>query len=102
MTVCRETSRAAASSACDSPRWARCSRTRFRTDVKVALLDPNVKEALLLVPGRSGGQARVDGDDRAGEGAGVGTAQPGDGRRDLARLEQAAQQGLSREGLLAG
>src|SRR5579862_5346860 len=29
ITVCRDTPRAAASSACDRPRWVRCSRTRF-------------------------------------------------------------------------
>jgi hypothetical protein len=30
ITVCRDTPSAAASSACDSPRAVRCSRTRFR------------------------------------------------------------------------
>src|SRR6185437_10863765 len=35
ITVCRDTPRAAASSAWDSPRWVRCSRTRFLMHVKV-------------------------------------------------------------------
>src|ERR1700735_731419 len=100
MTVCRDTPRAAARSACASPRWARCSRTRFRTDVKVALPRAACQGSFTSRSGRLRGQARVDRDDRAGEGAGVGTAEPGDGRRDLARLEQPAEQGLGGEGLL--
>jgi len=35
-TVCRETSRRSASSACDHPRWPRSSRTRLRTSSPVA------------------------------------------------------------------
>src|SRR6516225_7466058 len=51
---------------------------------------------------RSGREAGVDGDDRAREGTGVGAAEPRYGRRDLAGLEQPAEQGLGGEGLLIG
>src|SRR6266571_938772 len=47
ITVCRETARAAASSACDSPRWVRRSRTRFCTMSRYLYLIPSIKEALL-------------------------------------------------------
>src|SRR2546421_739790 len=57
ITVCRETARAAASSACDSPRWVRRSRTRFCTMSRYLYLASNAEEAS-LINGRRGALAR--------------------------------------------